>query len=391
MTALDGRPIPQDRAYLRNSFPTPEDVEDVVEVLLPGIPQRSLTVETLAELEQVEMEMVLECAGNGRSLVQPAVSGLAWGLGGVSPMRVGGVRLIDALGQVPDEVVELVLTGSDRGTVWPEGDVNYQFSVPIDRVKDGSSLLVTRWGDEPLGIEHGGPIRFVLPGHYAMRSVKWLARIEGVVEPFAGHFVKRYRYLGDDRFEQASPVGEIQVRSVIASPGHGRVGPGRACRDHGLGLVRQSGPSRMSWSRWIGGRPGTPAEMSTGSGPLAAVAWRHEVVVAPGRHTVMARATDSAGNSQPMSPHWNENGYANNLVHTVGVRGPLALLQEAGDGRRHHARGVEMCLPRLGHHFDGCGRHGLLDPVDRFPGDISRLAPEITGRRGDLAQLRWHL
>ncbi len=316
LTALDGRPIPQHRAYVRNSFPTPEDVEEAVEVLLPGIPPRSLTVEDLADLEQVETEMVLECAGNGRSLVQPAVSGLAWGLGGVSPMRVGGVRLIDALGQVPDEVVELVMTGSDRGTVWPEGDVNYQFSVPIDRVRDGSSLLVTRWGDEPLGIEHGGPIRFVLPGHYAMRSVKWLARIEGVLEPFAGHFVLRYRYLGDDRFEQASPVAEIQVRSVIASPGRGESVP--------------AGHVVITGSAWSGvapvedvvvsmdrGETWHAAEISTGSGPLAAVAWRHELVVAPGSHTVMARATDSAGNSQPMSPPWNENGYANNLVHTV--------------------------------------------------------------------------
>jgi DMSO/TMAO reductase YedYZ molybdopterin-dependent catalytic subunit len=316
LSALDGRAIPQGRAYLRNSFPAPEEVEDSVEVVLPGIPPRGLTSETLSDLDQVEMEMVLECAGNGRSLVRPVVSGLEWGLGGASPIRIGGVRLIDALEQVPDEVVELVLTGSDRGTVWPEGDVNYQFSVPIDRIEDGSALLVTRWGDEPLGIEHGGPIRFVLPGHYAMRSVKWLARIEGVVEPFAGHFVNRYRYLGDDRFEQATPVAEIQVRSVIASPGEGESLP--------------AGPVVIMGSAWSGkgtvdevaismdrGETWTAAELAPGSGPLAAVGWQHELVVAPGKHMVMARATDSAGHSQPMSPPWNENGYANNLVHTV--------------------------------------------------------------------------
>jgi len=316
LAALDGRPIPQNRAYLRNSFPTPAEVDDVVQVLLPGIPPRALTSETLSNLDQVEMDMVLECAGNGRSLVRPAVSGLEWGLGGASPIRIGGVRLIDALGQVPDEVVELVFTGSDRGTVWPEGDVNYQFSVPINRVVDGSALLVTRWGDEPLGIEHGGPIRFLLPGHYAMRSVKWLARIEGVVDPFAGHFVNRYRYLGDDRFEQASPVAEIQVRSVIASPGSGESLP--------------AGPVVIMGSAWSGsgtiedvaismdrGETWTAAELDPGSGPLAAVRWRHEVVVAPGKHTLMSRATDSAGHSQPMSPPWNENGYANNVVHTV--------------------------------------------------------------------------
>ena len=50
---------------------------------------------------------------------------------------------------------------------------------------------------------------------------------------------------------------------------------------------------------------------------LAAVAWHREVAIDPGRHAVMARATDSAGNSQPMRPAWNKNGYANNMVHTV--------------------------------------------------------------------------
>jgi DMSO/TMAO reductase YedYZ molybdopterin-dependent catalytic subunit len=316
LAALDGRPIPQARAYLRNSFPTPTEVEDVVAVELPGIPPRTLTSETLADLDQVEMEMVLECAGNGRSLVRPAVSGLEWGLGGSSPIRIAGVRLIDVLEQVPDEIVELVLTGADRGTVNPEGEVNYQFSVPIHRVKDGSALLATRWGDEPLGIDHGGPIRFVLPGHYAMRSVKWLARIEGVVEPFSGHFVNRYRYLGDERFEQASPVAEIQVRSVIASPGRGELVPAGAIEIAGAawsgnGTVQEVAISMDRGETW------TAADVATGSGPLAAVAWRHEVVVARGKHTVMSRATDAAGKSQPISSPWNENGYANNLVHAV--------------------------------------------------------------------------
>ena len=316
LAALDGSPIPQDRAYLRNSFPIPETAPAEVEVLMPGHPTHTLSIETLLDLDQVEMEMVLECAGNGRSMVKPEVSGLEWGLGGVSPIRIGGVRLVDALEVVPDEVLELVLTGSDRGTVWPEGDINYQFSVPIDRVQDGSALLVTHWGDAPLGIEHGGPIRFVLPGHYAMRSVKWLAAIEGATEPFTGHFVQRYRYLGDDRFEDASPVAEIQLRSLIARPGQGELVP--------------AGAVAVMGSAWSGGVPVAEvevsmdrgqtwhtAEMEPGSGPLAAVAWRHEVVVEPGRHAVMARATDSAGNSQPMSPPWNKNGYANNMVHTL--------------------------------------------------------------------------
>ncbi|HEU5114082.1 MAG TPA: molybdopterin-dependent oxidoreductase, partial [Acidimicrobiia bacterium] len=191
-----------------------------------------------------------------------------------------------------------------------------QFSVPIERVRDGSALLVTRWDDAPLGIEHGGPIRFVLPGHYAMRSVKWLDAIEGVVEPFAGHFVMRYRYLGDDRFEEASPVAEIQLRSVIADPGQGESVPAGAIVVRGSAWSGGTPVAEVGVSM-DGGQTWQTAELEPGSGPLAAVAWRREVLIEPGSHVVMARATDSAGNSQPMSPPWNKNGYANNMVHTV--------------------------------------------------------------------------
>jgi len=284
--------------------------------VLPGLPPTILTPEALTSLDQVEIDMVLECAGNGRSLVRPEVSGLEWGLGGASPIKAGGVRLIDVLGEIPGDIVEFVLTGSDQGIVWPEGEVNYQFSVAAERVRNGSALLMLRWGGGPLGLEHGGPIRFLLPGDYAMRSVKWLTRIEGVTEPFEGHFVNRYRYFGDEEFDDGSSVGEIRIRSVIARPGEGEMVPAGAVMVSGAawsgaGAVEQVAVSLDLGVTW------EPADLTSGSGPLAAVAWRRELDLAPGRHTVMALATDSSGNSQPLLPRWNKNGYANNVVHSV--------------------------------------------------------------------------
>ena len=315
---LDGRPLPQDRVYQRNSFPLPGpgEVTGETEVAFPGRRNRKLTPQRLARLEQVAEEIVLECAGNGRSLITPVVTGLEWGLGGVSPIRVGGVRLIDALGDIPDEVAEVVLTGFDRGAVRPEGEVHYQFSVPADLVRDGSALLVTRLGDEPLGLEHGGPVRFVLPGHYAMKSVKWLTRIEGVTAPFTGHFVNRYRYFGDKVFADGSPVAQIQVRSVIASPTDGeRLAAGQVTITgsawSGAGPVSRVDLSLDGDENWV------ETNVKPGSGRLAAVAWRHDLLVGPGEHTVMARATDVSGETQPLVARWNREGYANNVVHRV--------------------------------------------------------------------------
>jgi DMSO/TMAO reductase YedYZ molybdopterin-dependent catalytic subunit len=318
LARLDGRPLEQERAYLRNSFPSPasEEVTGKIDIVMPGRPTAKVTQNDLVALPPVEIDFVLECAGNGRSLIRPSVDGLAWGLGGVSPIRVGGVRLGDLLGELPAGVVELVITGADHGEVHPEGDVNYQFSVLRERVTDGTALLVTEWGAEPLGLDHGGPIRFMLPGDYAMKSVKWVTRIEGVTQPFMGHFVERYRYLGDVRFAEGAPVGAVQVRSVIASPADGETVP--------KGTIVATG------SAWSGHPPIIDVSISTNggetwlktdlepeAGPLAAVGWRCEIRLDPGRHTLMARATDADGDTQPMDPPWNARGYANNMIQTV--------------------------------------------------------------------------
>jgi DMSO/TMAO reductase YedYZ molybdopterin-dependent catalytic subunit len=303
---------------MRNSFPLPEpgQVTGEIEVNLPGRPAGTLTPEGLAGQEQITIELVLECAGNGRSLMRPVVSGVEWGLGGASPVRVGGVRLIDALGEVRDAVTEMVFTGFDRGSVHPEGEVHYQFSIPARLVRDGSAMLVTHMGGEPLSLEHGGPVRLIVPGHYAMKSVKWLIRIEGVTEPFTGHFVNRYRFFGDDLLDDGSSVDEIQVRSVIAWPDRGgRVAAGKVMVAgsawSGVAEVDRVALSADRGQSWV------DAEVTPGPGSLAAASWRQELNLGPGMHTVMARATDASGNTQPLVSRWNKGGYANNMVHTV--------------------------------------------------------------------------
>lgn len=318
LSALDGTPLPQDRSYSRNSFltPEPDQVTGEIEVVLPGKESAVLTLERLAVLDQTTEDMVLECAGNGRSLMTPLPSGLAWGLGGVSPIRVTGVRLADALGDLPADVVEVVFTGFDHGRVQPEGEVSYQFSIDAALARSAVPLLATGIGGEPLSHAHGGPVRLVVPGHYAMKSVKWLTRIEGLTEPFHGHFVNRYRYRGDNEFNEGEPVGPIQVRSVISHPEEGSLIPS------GTTIVRGS-----AWSGGVGialvelsfdgGDSWAPADLTPGDSRFAATRWRCDLALGAGRHTITARATDASGMTQPLQPRWNQLGYANNVAHQV--------------------------------------------------------------------------
>jgi hypothetical protein len=40
----------------------------------------------------------------------------------------------------------------------------------------------------------------------------------------------------------------------------------------------------------------------------------------PGEHELCSRATDAAGNVQPLEPPWDLTGFGNNAVQRVAVR-----------------------------------------------------------------------
>ena len=314
----DGNLIGQDEMYMRNNFPLPESAPEGFEVVMPDLPTRFLDAADLKGFPQVETELVLECAGNGRTLMNPVPEGTPWDLGGASFISVAGVRLREVLESLPEQVVELVFTGADRGVVTQEGEIPYQFSIDRDLAAAETPLLVTRIGGEPLTLTHGAPVRLVVPGHYAMKSVKWLTRIEGVTTPFRGHFIAKYRYYQDDLEPEAAPVGPIQVRSIIAAPSDG------ATLSAGTIMVCGS-----AWSSSVGvtgvevsidgGDSWSQAEIASDGMRRAATRWVLHTDVRPGEVVIVARATDFSGAIQPLTSRWNQNGYANNVAHRVTV------------------------------------------------------------------------
>jgi len=55
----------------------------------------------------------------------------------------------------------------------------YGASVPLSYLLDGNfdAILAYEMNDKPIPIDHGFPIRIVLPGIVGARSVKWLSRV----------------------------------------------------------------------------------------------------------------------------------------------------------------------------------------------------------------------
>lgn len=310
VSGLNGYSLSQRQMYLSCNFPLPRVLPKEFEIVMPGRAARKITTDTFVNFRAVEIDMVLECAGNGRTLMDPVPDGTPWDLGAVSAITVGGVRLAEVLGGVPESVLDLVFTGAD----------GYEFSLDREMALSRRPILATHIGGEPLDAQHGAPVRLIVPGHYAMKSVKWLVGIKGVTSPFRGHFVEKYRYYDDTTEPEGTPVADIAVRSVISSPlqgdgftqgeidirGSAWSGKGEVDR------VELSIDGGASWER-------ADLVVREVGGRFAAVKWALTVEVEPGEMEIMVRATDSTGESQPLESRWNANGYANNVVHRIAV------------------------------------------------------------------------
>lgn len=319
LAALSASTTPTGSFYVRSNFSVPDpDVESWRLTVggLVGTPARYSLADLTAWGIPVSGLVTVECAGNGRLLMDPVPGGTPWGLGAVSVGEFTGVPLHVVLREArPEpEAVEWVFTGADRGAVEPDGEVNYAFSLERDLAEEEGPILAWEMNGEPLPPEHGYPLRLVVPGHYGMRSVKWLTSIVAVGRPFTGHFRRKYRFFGDPVASEEEPVGEIRVRSLVTSPGDRAVVGGRV----EVAGVAWSGAGRvvrvdvsLDEGPWQEARLGSPLSRHSPT------PWSLELDAAPGEHQVRSRATDASGAAQPTDPVWNRNGYANNVVHAV--------------------------------------------------------------------------
>jgi DMSO/TMAO reductase YedYZ molybdopterin-dependent catalytic subunit len=198
------------------------------------------------------------------------------------------------------------------------GTVPFERSLKLADARGADVLLAYAMNGEALPVQHGYPLRLVVPGFYAVASVKWLSRIELLATPFGGHFqVDSYVYEHErDGQVTREPVTLQRVRSLIVEPADGaRV---------------ERGDRAIRGVAWSGAAPIARVEVSVAGGPwqqsrLIGERDRHgwqwwELITRldrPGQTTVQARATDLAGNTQPTRPEWNRLGYGNNLIQEV--------------------------------------------------------------------------
>src|SRR5918995_1978191 len=166
------------------------------------------------------MPVTLECAGNGRALMEPRPISQPWLSEAVGTGEWTGVRLRDVLAPagVGEDAVEILFTGLDRGI---EGGVEqaYERSLPVAEALGDDALLAYALNGEPLPPQHGFPLRLVIAGWYGMAHVKWLGAITALTEPFAGYQQAVGYRLYDADGTAGAPVTRMMPRSLTIPPG----------------------------------------------------------------------------------------------------------------------------------------------------------------------------
>lgn len=364
---------PREEHYIRNHYPAPEIDESEWTVSLTGLVdgEPELSMEEIKHSYTTEsVAHTMQCSGNGRSFFDPQVGGNQWSFGAVGNTVWTGTpvsEILDRYGADTSEENYLSVMGGDA----PEGEDIFCRSIPMQKVlKD--TLLAYEMNGSPMTAEHGFPVRLLVPGWYGNNNIKWVQRMHVMEKMVVGdeweagdqrlytHWQQySYRIIPQqddgakhyedipiyDTREQMERTDEIRnaymydqlVKSLIGFPQEGQtVKPNPAGQIEVIGVA------------WAGDDEVEAVEVSTDGGdtwgeaeffgPTAgATTWRQFRYIweaNPGEYTLVSKATDAQGRSQPATISapdeglrgiqddkypWNQKGYGNNayMPHAV--------------------------------------------------------------------------
>lgn len=316
-----------------------------------------LSWEDLERMPQRTVFATLECAGNGRSFLEPRVDGVPWGAGAIGHAEWTGVpleRVLKQAGLAP-EAIEIVFEGADRGREKGQTEeLPFAHGISVEKALHPDTLLATRMNGELLEPSHGAPVRLLVPGWCGVASVKWLTRIEAVNRPFEGFFQNKYSIQrASGRGTAREVIGAMPVKSEINRPRAGEVLGVGTNRVVGLAWSGEDGVEAVELSL-DGGHSWSRADLLGPRAPYSWCLWEYLWEVAsPGEHTLLSRAISSSGQIQPTRHDPLRGGYLINFSRPLSVRvDPGRISHEStGDARslrdEMHALAEERSRVRL--------------------------------------------
>ncbi len=228
---------------------------------------RQFSLADLAAYPAVTMPVTLSCISNliGGDLISNGY----W----------TGLRLRDLLADLGLQPTarELHLRSAD----------NFYESVVMSDMMDERTLLVYGMNGQTLPVEHGYPLRIIIPDRYGMKQPKWIVSIEAAGQASLGYWPER------GWSEEAMPQIMSQIDPVdVAATQNGKVPIGGIAWSGAQGISKVE--VQIDSGAWQEATLRTPP-----LGPLTWVQWRYDwPATGPGQHAARVRATDGRGNKQ---------------------------------------------------------------------------------------------
>jgi sulfite dehydrogenase (cytochrome) subunit A len=294
----------------------------------------SLTLDNLRQdFEPVSVVAVNQCSGNSRSKFDPRMPGVQWGNGAIGNAKWTGVRLRDILAKakIKAGAVDISFNGLDQPILQSgpgyAGTPDFVKALSFDHANDGEVLVAYAMNDQPLPMLNGFPARLIVPGWYATYWVKALSEITVCDKPFEGFWMaKAYRVPKTPGFiespdalaKETVPINRMTVRSLFVPIDPNK--PPIAGADYevqGVALDGGSGIAKVEISI-DDGKTWAEARLDSEIGKYSWRRFRYTWRPARGTQTLMARATNNAGDTQ-VEHQWNRSGYARNVIEKLQV------------------------------------------------------------------------
>lgn len=288
-----------------------------------------LTYDQLRRLPSCTVTSAIECAGNGRSFFAsqqgtPA-AGTQWGLGAVGVARWRGVPLSEVLdrARISRRAVDVMPEGLDATVVSGGADIGH-VRRPLSVRKALDDVLVAyEMNGEPLPLDHGFPVRLVVPGWIGIASIKWLGSIEVSDAPlFSPWNTTLYRMTGGTYPPDSPPITTQVVKSAFELARGVQLPAGQKVTVAGRSWSGTGAIRRVEISA-DGGRTWDRAQLHGRGGDGTWTQWAYRLPrLRTGDYELRARATDARGRTQPDTTPFNDNGYLFDAVvrHPVSVR-----------------------------------------------------------------------
>ncbi|MEQ4566896.1 molybdopterin-dependent oxidoreductase [Paenarthrobacter sp. CAP02] len=229
----------------------------------------TLTFQDLLDADLIESHVTLTCVSNP---VGGKLAGNAKWLG--FPIREVLKRA------KPKEGADMVLSKSIDG---------FSASTPLDVLQDDrDAMLAIGMNGEPLPVEHGYPVRMVVPGLYGFVSAtKWVVDLE------VTRFADSKAYWTERGWSERGPIktmARVDVPKSFAKFPPGKVAVGGTAWAQTRGITKVE--VQIDDGEWV------EATLSTEASTVTWRQWSYEWDATPGIHYVKARATDGTGETQ---------------------------------------------------------------------------------------------